>query len=295
MRCTIAFLDKTSDWKLAVSLLHCFILSAPSLLSTLYIPFLIKANSLWEYGNGNTPKEFEIVPDNSSSQLGNGRGALNGLQNTLQNERKFNLFMSWMLREFSHENPLSFIEFVQFKRYILSINEAEEVHDHDAQLQTQAADTEEANATTVTIGNFNFNLEMEPRPRADINKKKYVDLYFDALPISSIISQPRPGLDDSAKCKDMAHALYAKYIDSRAPLEINIDWELRLKYRRHDDENWEMSMDDMVTVFDPAIRETHNFMYQSFCRFKANFKPAMSSKLASPVSKRQLQEDLSVV
>eukprot|EP01083_Nonionella_stella_P187130 686916_1 len=73
---------------------------------------------------------------------------------------------------------------------------------------------------------------------------------------------------ESKKCTNMAHELYAKYIVLYAELEVNISGVLREKYRKLDEANWNVEMNEMMDIFDALIRQMRQFMMDSFTRFE---------------------------
>merc|ERR1712129_166157 len=146
-----------------------------------------------------------------------------------QDEQLFEKFIAWLIREFSGENILSFVEFVQFKQYVIKIKENRST----VAAQTDTAATEE---------------------KEDV---KYIDYCAcnDQVPISSIVSRERNGLNEMETCRGIAHELWLKYIKVEATFEINIGYGLRRKYKNCDDNNWNMPLDELLIIFDEAMLE----------------------------------------
>ena len=175
----------------------------------------------------------------SSAQRESGRRVSGKMEETLQNELKFERFMNWMYREFNHEAALSFIEFIQFKQYMLN----NLVDEEDGPNQ----------------GSNSMNL--------NVDLSRYINLSYASAPKSNIIFRDRPNMDELAKCQEIAHLLYIKYIrEHSAEFEINIDGLLRAQYRKYENEHWEMRRDEMINVFDAAIKTMLYYMRQSFLR-----------------------------
>merc|ERR1712204_105443 len=154
----------------------------------------------------------------------------------LKDEALCEALVTWMMREFSVENVLSFMEMVHFKRYVKKIK------DNQATIAAQEVQV------------------------------KYIEFYCDKVPISSIISKPRPGMGEMEKCREMAHELWLKYINVGSLFEINIGYGLRGKYENYDGNNWTMSVDELLCVFDEAMLEAHHMMRQSLGRWKVDMR-----------------------
>merc|ERR1712129_241962 len=161
-----------------------------------------------------------------------------------QDEQLFEQFIAWMIREFSGENILSFVEFVQFKQYVTKIK---------------------GNRSTVAAQTDTAAIE----EKEDIN---YIDYFNDQVPISSIVSRERNGLNEMEKCRDIAHELWLKYIKVEGRFEINIGYGLRRKYANCDNNNWNMSLNELLIIFDDAMLEAHRFMQRSLVRLKADMR-----------------------
>merc|ERR1712176_697517 len=159
---------------------------------------------------------------------------------------------------FSGEHILSFVEFVQFKQYVIKIKENRST----VGAQTDTAATEE---------------------KEDV---KYIDYCNDQVPISSIVRRERIGLNEMEKCRDIAHELWLKYIKVEGRFEINIGYGLRRKYKNCDDNNWNMSLNELLIVFDDAMLEARRFMQRSLVRLKADMrnKTPRSPTIVSPAS-----------
>merc|ERR1712129_45707 len=175
-----------------------------------------------------------------------------------QDEQLFEKFIAWMIREFSGENILSFVDFVQFKQYVIKIKENRST----VAAQTDTAATEE---------------------EEDVN---YIDYCYDQVPVSSIVCRERIGLNEMEKCRDIAHELWLKYIKVEAIFEINIGYGLRRKYKNCDDNNWVMPLDELLIIFDEAMLEARRFMQRSLVRLKDHMrnKTPRSPTIVSPAS-----------
>merc|ERR1712129_616026 len=114
----------------------------------------------------------------------------------LKDEALCEALVTWMMREFSVENVLSFMEMVHFKRHVKKIK------DNQATIAAEEA-TDTANVTAV-------------------------------------------------------EEVQVKYIEFGSLFEINIGYGLRGKYENCDGNNWTMSVDELLCVFDEAMLEAHH-------------------------------------
>jgi len=230
------------DWDLAAT--SCvipysffFAVMSPSLMSTVVIPLKIKKKTKQH----DAAEEVNNVIDLEECTAYK-------VVDMLKDEALCEALVTWMMREFSVENVLSFMEMVHFKRHVKKIK------DNQATIVAEEA-TDTANVTAV-----------------EEVQVKYIEFYCDNVPISSIISKPRPGMGEMEKCREMAHELWLKYINVGSLFEINIGYGLRGKYENCDGNNWTMSVDELLCVFDEAMLEAHHMMRQSLGRWKVDMR-----------------------
>eukprot|EP01083_Nonionella_stella_P187131 686921_1 len=94
---------------------------------------------------------------------------------------------------------------------------------------------------------------------------------YENVPKSSIVyAQFKDEEDESKKCTNMAHELYAKYIQVQGKFQVNISAVLRHKYETLDGTGWGLEVKDMANVFDDMIHEVRVFMMDSFSRFECS-------------------------
>ena len=105
---------------------------------------------------------------------------------------------------------------------------------------------------------------------------RFADLSYDAIPKSTIVHRERPNMSQTAKAKDIAHALFEKYIKVDSVFEVNISAGMRGNYVRLDRENWNLETDEFIKVFDAVIAVMISMMSQSFLRYKTRL---LSSRL----------------
>ena len=152
----------------------------------------------------------------------------NKLRETLQDETQFESFMEWMYREFSSEAMLSAIELVQFRALLREYG--------------RNADTAEE---------IIFYPEI---PKSSI---------IHGVTGSTTVSQGR-----ITRLATIAGALYRKYMDRQAELEVNISWPLRNRWDLLHFRNYpEDDMTELVSAIDDVIAEMFKYIRQSFVRF----------------------------
>ena len=180
------------------------------------------------------------------------------LQETLKDEQKCEAFIDWMYREFSSEAILSFLEFVQFKKYVM-----------------------------VEIGNtetdpFDFEFyDGMPRSTIIYDTWTVVDTdngvgvsCSDVPSLSAVVeSGSSPTEDPLARSKRIANLLFMKYIDYNSELEINISGRLRDTFLYLDQANYAgMELEQFVTVYDELISEMMKYQAQSYRRFERAYQ-----------------------
>jgi len=238
----IAIIDsRLTEHTFVIPYLFCFCAICPSLLSTVVIPLKIK-HAIKKNGVEAVANEI----NESAFDLERQVGREYTVRDMFQDEQLFELFIAWMMREFSSECPLLFIECVQFKQYIIKVQSNE--------LTVVAAQTTDT---------------------ANISEKtdvKYINYCYDGVAISSIVSRQRLGMNEMEKCCDMAHELWLKYVKVGATFENNICYDLREKYAKCDANNWNMSLDELLMIFDGVMVIANRFMIHSLSRFKEEMR-----------------------
>ena len=221
----------------------CYVI--PSFLSTLVIPYKVNAMSEWN-GRAKTLRiEIKGTSDSFNQKL----------REILNDEKNCEAFVDWMYREFCSEAMLSFLECVQFRKYV----------------EKEIGKTDECD--TVGGGDDSFNHEL-----------------YDGMPKSSIVYDPfsfNKGGNDEVnlsehmesgssptdnvlmRCKKIAHLLFKKYIDIYAPHEINISSRLRAKYCDLEERNYDgLDLKQFVTLYDDVITEMMKYQAQSHKRYE---------------------------
>lgn len=171
------------------------------------------------------------------------------LMKVLQSEDQFEDFMQWMSREFSSEVLLSVIEFSQFKTYLMQYDKRED----DEQI----------------LKGIKFYRKM---PRSFIVHNG-VDSESDitAIEADGNGQETRRGTINEAeriRVIGIAAALYVKYLDRRAELELNVSYSLRCRWEELHFRNYpKEDIGRLIDVVDKVIIENLNYVKQSFIRF----------------------------
>ena len=214
--------------------------TSPSLLSTFWIAHKVSAMTEW--------KEVYCVRSPGTF--------MEKLRETLDDEQKCEAFIDGMYREFSSEVILSFLEFVQFKKYIKEqIGKICVAGDEDP---------------------YNFQL-YDGMPRSTIVydpsrlEQRMTPLSLDG--VSSLSGDSESGARSSdnslMRCRKIAHLFFEKYIDYHSEHEINISGPLRNKYVKLEQGQYEaMELEQFVTIYDDLIAEMMKYMAASCRRFE---------------------------
>eukprot|EP01083_Nonionella_stella_P087253 242645_1 len=134
LTCFIFYFISTLVQYLGFNLVHimCLLLITiigvllPSLVSTLWIPRKILLNRTWRGHLTPVPSNSVTTKTQTSVNLHEkdeitSTEPLERLRMIFDDEATFESFVHWMYREFSNETILCFIEFVQFKQYLITI------------------------------------------------------------------------------------------------------------------------------------------------------------------------------
>ena len=231
--------------------LLCFIAisqHALSLMSTLLIPY--KINKMLEWNTFDSPSTLQ----SERASSGNFR---QNLQETLNDEQKCEAFINWMYREFSSEAILSFLEFVQFKKYI-----KEEIGDTEKSIPGKA-------------DRFDFTL-YHGMPRStivydtwNVEDAHIASFGATAPSLAGVLESGSSATEDPLiRTKGIAHLLFRKYIDYHAELEINISGPLRNKFVHLEQSNYTgMELMQFATVYNELISEMMKYLSESYRRF----------------------------
>ena len=217
----------------------------PSFLSTLVIPYKVNAMSEW---NGITTPRIDIKQSRGTFQ--------DKLKEILKDEKNCEAFVDWMYREFCGEAMLSFLECVQFRKYV-----EKEIGKTDG------------GGIGGNDDSFDFKL-------------------YDGMPKSSIVYDPvsidKGGNDEAnlakylesgsdttdivlMRCRRIADLLFKKYIEKYSEHEINISAQLRHKYADLKEREYDgMGLEQFLTFYDDVISEMIKYQAQSHRRYESS-------------------------
>ena len=156
----------------------------------------------------------------------------------LSNSVAFESFMIYLSHEFSMENLLSFVEFLQFQKYV-------------ADKMDPKRGSSEINGTKKPL-----LCDMIQLP--------------DTVPLSEIV------YDESLGIKKKAYLLYKKYICDESVYMINISFRVKQKvskimkqYKMDIEFEYENVDKDIMMVFDECSQEMRQIMLDSYSRYKS--------------------------
>ena len=181
---------------------------------------------------------IQIQPERQYIKVENSELETKSLDELLTNSVAFEAFMTHLCHEFSMENLLSLVEFLQFQKYM-----ANEIGYYD-------------------------DIDMDN----DENKEELLcDIVVlpDIVPFSAIVT------DIDLNVKEKAYALYEKYIGDESVYTINISFRVRSKLNKYmkDQYEWmennEIGDHEMMNIFNNCCKEIRALMNDSYGRFKA--------------------------
>ena len=221
----------------------------PSLLSTIVVPG--KVNAMTEWNTLDSPSSLSREGSISAGKF------RHKLQETLKDEHQCEAFIDWMYREFSSEAILSFLEFVQFRKY---------VKEEEIGKLCVAGDTDP----------YDFAL-YDGMPKSTIvHDTSRLDQSFSSLSkggvtamVGDLVTSTSPSDDTLVRCKRIAHLMFKKYIDYHAEHEINISASLRKKFVELEQQQYDgMELEQFVTLYDEVISEMMKYQAESYRRFE---------------------------
>ena len=219
--------------------------ATPSLLSTLWISRKVSMMTEWNRVKSNSISKLEMKESPGT--------LTEKLRETLNDEPKCEAFIDWMYREFSSEAILSFLEFVQFKKYI-----------------------KQEMGETDRMGIFDFEL-YNGMPQSTIiydsnrvDRKTSPSLKDPATTLAAYLeSDGKPSEKSLIRCKRIAHLLFEKYIDYHSEHEINISGPLRNNFVELDQKDYHgMDLEQFVSLYDEVLSVMMKYIRQSFGRFE---------------------------
>jgi len=179
------------------------------------------------------------------------------LTDILQGGALIQLFMQFLIDEFSQEVLLSLIEFKQFKAYAVQRLGKQINEERTTEMETDTRTMSMISTRDTTRMALSVHLP-------------------ETLPQSSIVhSAPESGTSTENELKRKAFLLFKKYIRRGSELEINVDYQTRAKFNSlmEDCEEWMQShieVIDLIDLFDQPMAEMMRLMGYSKSRFRVD-------------------------
>ena len=220
-----------------------------SLLSTLVIPRKVCMMIEWDEGGPTAKLEMEVSSGDFRETM----------QSVLIDEQKCEAFVDWMYREFSSEVILSFLEFIQFRKFVNE--EIKKMDGVDIDGDSDPYDFALFGGmpqSSIIYNSFQFDEAVVPSDLVDVPSLS-ADVESDGSPTQNPL----------IRCKRIAQLLFEKYIDYDAQHEINISGRLRDKYVEMERMEYDgMDLKQFVTVYDEVISEMMKYQSESYMRFE---------------------------
>ena len=186
----------------------------------------------------------------------------------MNDEKKCEAFIDWMYREFCSEAMLSFLECVQFRKYV-----EEEIGKRNGSGTVSGRDKDSLNfalydgmpRSSIVYDPFSLKQcdkdEVIPSSRGNVSS---LSRYLESSETSSSSTE-----NVLMRCKRIAHLLFKKYIDSYAPHEINISWHLRAQYSVLEERDYDgLGLEQFLNLYDDVITEMIKYQAQSYRRYE---------------------------
>ena len=245
------------------------------------------------------------------------------LRDTLNDEDKFEAFINWMYREFSSEAILSFIEFVQFRAYLM--NHISTTNTVKTTNMMKTSDTMKAFKTTGASDSKRFDYQFYSKmPQSSIVHNIVYQsgapstdsiIVYDRdisirteRPTANSVGGAATGKSGSVvfehslttndnnegnkegglalvQTRMIAHLLFVKYIDHFSMFEINISGHERDKFIELDRTHYAgISIKDMMDLFDVLIGNMLQYIRESHLRFECALQQAHSPETPKSLS-----------
>merc|ERR1719474_419164 len=222
----------------------------PSLLSTLWIPYKVGTMTAWKK---------ETLPNlRAAESSGSFRQTLPEI---LRDGQQFETLIDWMNREFCSESMLSFLEFIQFRKFVKEkMGKGDETEDSDR---------------------YDFEL-YDGMPKSTIIYDPSRLITRGVSPTSSCPAQSLSGYLESGskstgntllRCKQIAHLFLKKYIEHNSEHALNISASMRNKFVDLDQREYEgMDLTQFETLYDEVVHKMLKYVHQSYKRYEMGMK-----------------------
>ena len=216
---------------------------------------------------------------------------LNGLQDTLSDEKGYTDFMHHLAKEFSVDCLLSLTEFTQFRCYLMKRNSPNSGITKPTTMSPISSNSSRHSSHSPNSMTKRLSMRHSASPKSLSPKILTIEVDHDgkddmgvrlpaSIPQSWIVYGKNTGFDD----RERAHLLWRKYIRVGAALEININSGDRMYYQQllgdlvALNENESLTDQELMDVFIPCCRQMMVYLSAAFTRFES-----------TPIYKRRLQ------
>ena len=252
----------TMGWTL--NILSQLLQLTPSLLSTLVVPHKVGRMREWI-----VVKSIEILRMHDIESSDNFRQKW---RETLNDEQKCAAFIDWMYREFSGEAILSFLELVQFRKFVKG--ELEKVPNG-----MDIVEDPDPYDFVLYDGMPKSTIVYDPS-RLDPDQAMTPSAFHES--VASVSGELESGTsaskDPLLRCKTIAHLLFRKYIDYHSVHEINISGPLRNKYVDLEQRQYDgLGLEQFATLYEEVISEMMKYQAESYRRFERAYQENVES------------------
>ena len=209
---------------------------------------------------------YEQVPisTNNDHTLNTRERAINQLKKILSNELRLNSFVTHLSEEYCLEILLSYIEFTQFQKFLISKNKVDQDCNNEEIINTIFADS-------VPLSNL-----LQENNDIRNGRSHTMDLNGDEDGIEIVTTSDNDDIEDLKDFKQRVHDLWNKYISESSPNEINICGEDRRKLKQSLGDpyilitNLEIGYNQLFELIELCRIEMENLLLQSIVRFLEN-------------------------
>eukprot|EP01084_Bolivina_argentea_P214891 364779_1 len=242
--------------------LKIFILFAIVYASTCSIIFRNKNNDFCDVVQSHIPRQ------NKNKSI--------GLDAILSNSKALNFFMQHLAKECNLECLTSYIEFDQFQKFALNALYAKQ---SDCQKPVELSEIFDGKQLECTDTNDPNIDDIYNKQIIQINHMKELS----NIPLSVIVDTVRSSIicDTSdieqqilADAKTKAFELFQKYININSAFEINISWNMRLKFMNIFEDKYvlrnrrDIHLNTLILLFEEPKQEMKSLLQHPFQRFK---------------------------
>ena len=208
------------------------------------------------------------------------------LNQILSHPKAFDLFIHHVAKEFSIECLLSYVEFIQFKKYMFKhmkiMRSENDIRQKSVELYKSIKDKKISFSKSEIEVDINYgDKQQHDDGLNDDRLMSFQDIKFPSnVPQSEIVYEDDINFESNNfkdRSKHKIYKLYNKYIKSGCELEINISHRSRQAlflmiddYEKWMKDNKYLNLDTvfLMHIFDKCIYQMYNLLKSSYMRFK---------------------------